>query len=343
MSHSFPEKKLKHFTIPIFIPGAACPFRCIFCDQEKITARDSFPSSGEIIRIIKLHLSTIPEENSIVEIGFFGGTFTGLPPDTQKNLLETVQPFVHQGRVRSIRLSTRPDFITQEILDLLAKYPVRTIELGAQSMDEEVLVLSSRGHTAEDTRQAARMIRERGFSLGLQMMIGLPGDSAEKSVFTAINLAELHPAAVRIYPVLVIRGTHLEQLYKERKFNPLTLHEAIEWAKQVFLVFDERNIPVIRMGLHPSDGLMNKEELVAGPFHPSFRELVLTDIWYDRLSLFLEGKHGSSMIITVNPADFKNAIGYSGRNRKMIHSFFREVKFVSDPLMSERSFHADYH
>ncbi len=178
-------EKIRHYTIPIFIPMEACPFQCIFCDQKRISGRTIVPSSEDVINIINQHLSTLSEKNADIEIGFFGGTFTGLPKEKQRAYFDAVLPFIENRRIQGIRLSTRPDFISGKILDLLREYPVRTIELGAQSMDDEVLRTSGRGHTSMDIEIASRMILDAGFSLGLQMMIGLPGDTEEKSITTA--------------------------------------------------------------------------------------------------------------------------------------------------------------
>jgi len=332
----------RHYTIPVFIPMEACPFQCIFCDQNRISGKSVVPSADKVISIIHQHLSTIPGKNAEVEVGFFGGTFTGLSTERQMDYLDAVLPFIKNGRVKGIRLSTRPDFITQEILDLLSKYPVKTIELGAQSMDDEVLKRSGRGHTSRDTENASRMILGSGFSLGLQMMIGLPGDTEEKAVNTAKKIIEIGASETRIYPVIVIKGTPLEKLFLEGKYIPLELEEAIHVTKNVVRVFDESNIKIIRIGLHPSEGLLNRSDYAAGPFHPSFRELVMTSVWTDLFQDILKEKPGESIEIRVNPADLNAAIGYSGKNRKLLEKHFRMVKFVSDPEIKEKTFHADH-
>jgi histone acetyltransferase (RNA polymerase elongator complex component) len=334
--------KDRHYTIPVFIPGVACPFACIFCDQEKITGHGEFPSPVEVSSIIDAHLKTISRENAHVEIGFFGGTFTGLSPVLQERYLSLARQYVRNDRVHGIRVSTRPDFISGEGLDLLKKFGVTTIELGAQSMDEGVLTMSRRGHTAGDTSRAAKIIRDYNIRLGLQMMIGLPGDTPGKSVMTASRIIELGAEDTRIYPVLVIRGTELENLYREGRYHPLSLEEAVDQTKEVIRVFQQSKIRIIRVGLHPSEGILNRDDLVAGPFHPSFRELVMTEIWNDTWSSFLGGKQGAEISIRVHPADYNVAIGYRAKNRKMIARFFTHVKFIPDPLISEGQFHADY-
>ena len=334
--------KKRHFTIPVFLPMEACPFQCIFCDQDRITGKATVPSPGEVTHILHQHLSTIPEKNTDVEAGFFGGTFTGLPPERQRAYFEKVLPFMKNGRIQGIRLSTRPDFISREIQDLLKEYPVKTIELGIQSMDDEVLSKSSRGHTSRTSENASRMIREAGFSLGLQMMIGLPGDTEEKSVNTAKRIVELGASETRIYPVIVIKGTPLEKVFLKGKYIPLELDEAISWTKKVVSVFEEFDIKIIRIGLHPSEGLLNRTDYIAGPFHASFRELVMTSLWTDRFRDLFNKKPGEFIQIRVNPADLNPAIGYYGKNRKLLEKHFRSVKFVADPEIKEKTYYADY-
>jgi len=329
--------KKKHFNIPVFIPELACPFQCIYCNQKKISGCLTIPSAEEINKIIMDHLATIPEENSETELAFFGGNFTGLKKVEQETYLKLVQPYIDQGRISGIRISTRPDYINRDVLELLKKYRVKTIELGAQSMDNDVLRLVGRGHTAEDTIAAAKMIRDKGFSLGLQMMIGLPGDTLEKAVYTASKIIELKADNTRIYPALVIKRTRLEELYKTGKYQPLSLDEAVNWSKELLKIFEEANVGVIRIGLHPSEGLLSGEELAAGPFNPSFRELVLTAIWKDLLAPLLEEK-GQKIEIVVASDQLNYAIGHNGVNKKMLLLHFKYVQFIADSLMKGRTF-----
>jgi histone acetyltransferase (RNA polymerase elongator complex component) len=334
--------ELKHFVIPVFIPGVACPFQCIFCDQKKISGASGLPSREEVRDVILKHLETIPLENTHVEVGFFGGTFTGLSPAQQQRLFDVVHPFIQNGRISSIRLSTRPDFISKEILDLLKRNFVRTIELGAQSMDNAVLDASSRGHTVEDTEAASRLIMDAGFVLGLQMMIGLPSDTEEKALLTAHKIVALGASETRIYPALVIRGTKLEEHFLAGEYHPLRLEEAIQWTKNLIEVFESGSVKVLRVGLHPSSELINGGELIAGPFHPSFRELVMTEGWNDRLRSVIAGSFQDNVCIRVNPADINIAVGYFGKNKKLLEQQFRKVKFVPDPMVAETTFYVDH-
>ena len=329
--------KKKHFNIPVFIPELACPFQCIYCNQKKISGCLQVPSAIEINKIITGHLATIPKENSETELAFFGGNFTGLKTEEQESYLRLVQPFILEGRITGIRISTRPDYINPDILKLLKKYHVKTIELGAQSLDNDVLKQSGRGHRAEDVDTAAKLILEYGFSLGLQMMIGLPGDTLQKSLYTAQRITELKADNTRIYPALVIKDTKLEQLYREGSYQPLSLDEAVTWSKEILKIFEVANVSVIRIGLHPSEGLIKGDELVVGPFHPSFRELVLTEIWHDLLKPLFKEK-SQKIEITVAPDQLNYAIGYQGRNRSFLLKHFKTVKFIPNDILTGRNF-----
>jgi len=332
----------KHVTIPIFLPGAACPFQCIFCDQKKITGTQCLPDPAQITEIITQHLTTVDPGKTETEVGFFGGTFTGLPQEIQQPCLAAVDPFIRQGKITGIRLSTRPDFITPESLEFLKQFHVRTIELGVQSMDDDVLSQSHRGHTANDSIVASQLILSAGFRLGLQMMVGLPGDSLEKSLHTAREIIRLKALEVRIYPVVVIRGTNLEVIYHQDKFRPLSLETAVAWTKEAVKLFNEAGTRILRIGLHPSEGLLSKTDLVDGPFHPSFRELVMSDLWLDKFRGLLQNPDRNNLVINVHPSDLNVATGYYARNRKQLEQKYKTVKFISDPGIQEGRFHADH-
>jgi len=218
----------RHINIPVFIPHEGCPNDCIFCNQRKISGTLRAPNEQEIRKIIEEHLETARDED-FCEIAFFGGSFTGLPIYRQEQYLGIARHYVETGRVKGIRLSTRPDYINDEILDFLKEYSVKVVELGIQSLDEEVLRRSNRHYSPETALLACRMIKEHGLSLGVQTMIGLPGDTLEKSINTARRLIELKPDMARIYPTLVISGTALEQEYLNKRYSPLSLNEAVFW------------------------------------------------------------------------------------------------------------------
>ncbi|RLD55152.1 MAG: hypothetical protein DRJ01_17055 [Bacteroidetes bacterium] len=333
---------IKHFTIPVFIPGVACPHQCIFCDQKKISGRQKLPSAEKIKNIIEEHLKTISKENTLVEVGFFGGTFTGLSLKKQEEFLKAVAPFIDKGFVKSIRLSTRPDFINDEILELLKNNHVETIELGAQSLHDDILLACERGHTLDDVVKASKMVLDYGFHLGLQMMIGLPGDTLEKTKQTAEKIVELGADNTRIYPTLVVKGTKLEELFNNGDYTALPLDKAVKWTKELFNVFEKNNVNIIRVGLHPSEGLLNGDDLIAGPFHQSFRELVLTEIWNDLLlPLIKKYKDCEKIIINVPEKEYNYAIGYNAKNKKMFEKYFKKVSFKRDKSLKNRTYYAD--
>lgn len=302
-----------HCNIPIFIPHLACPHSCIFCNQRHISGQTKAPTIEQVKEIIDAHLTTI-KEGTEVEVAFFGGSFTGIEISLQNKYLQVVQPYIKEGKVKSIRLSTRPDYINEQILDNLKAHNVLDIELGAQSLDDEVLSFSERGHNVEDVYKASKLINSYGFNLGLQMMIGLPLDTKEKSINTAKKIVSLGAKTTRIYPTLVIEHTALAQLYRESKYTPLTINQAIDWTKEVYKVFAKSNIKILRVGLHPSKDLITGEGFLAGPFHISFFELVLSSLWRDKL-LQLDDK---IKIIYVHPKDINYIIGYQSKNKDII-------------------------
>ncbi len=306
---------LAHRVIPIFIPEKACPHRCIYCNQYAIAGQLSIPTPAEAERIIDQHLATIPSEAE-KRIAFFGGSFTGIPIQEQNEYLDIAQRYVDSGLVHGIQLSTRPDYISQEILDNLKAHGVTLIELGAQSLDDAILRFSGRGHNTEQVRVASELIREAGFELGLQMMIGLPGDTKEKSMHTATLIHQFGAQYTRIYPTLVVKDTFLAKLYQEGKYRVLPLEEAVDWCKDLYIYFTDNNIQVLRMGLHPSEGLLSGRDYLAGPFHVSFKELVLTAIWHDKIQSIVKSNNGNPVEIAVTPSEINYAVGYGSANRK---------------------------
>jgi histone acetyltransferase (RNA polymerase elongator complex component) len=261
--------------IPFFIPHSGCPHRCVFCNQKKITGEHDQPVPDSIPAKIADYLKT-DKKKKPVQVAFYGGTFTALPLEAQRRYLATVQPFIESGKVESIRVSTRPDCITEEVLSLLTEHRASTVELGAQSMDDSVLACAGRGHTAADTARAVALLRKHAFSVGIQLMPGLPGDSRERFFTTVDRTIDIKPDVVRIYPTLVIKDTPLEELYYAGRYTPLSLEEAVRWCKVALGRFEESGITVIRIGLQPTQELLKPGTIVKGPFHPSFRQLVQT-------------------------------------------------------------------
>ena len=318
--------------IPFFIPHAGCPHQCVFCNQKNITGQSSAIDPTEIQQTLRKHLGTnhSPEP---VQAAFYGGSFTALPIDAQRTYLEAVQPFIRSGQVQSIRLSTRPDAIHIENLILLQEHHVSIIELGAQSLDDSVLTLSNRGHTAADTVTSVDMIRTRGFSLGLQLMVGLPGDSPEIFSNTITRTIQLKPDFVRLYPALVIKGTPLESLYTAGRYAPLSLDTAIRLCRDALLRFEDAGIDVIRIGLQPTEELERPGTILAGPFHPAFRQLVVSSIFLERMRELLMQRVNVEKEVTfqVHSRELSAAIGLRRSNIDMLEKEFglRKIRFVT--------------
>lgn len=268
----------KEYIIPIFIPFLGCPHDCAFCNQVKITNYKDNINEENTIRQINQYLSYFPKNENPKEIAFFGGSFTGLDEKVMISYLETALNYKKKGIIDRIRLSTRPDYINNSILDILKKYEVDVIELGIQSLDNEILNANERGHSKEDSIRASKLIKDYGFKLGHQIMPGLYKDSFDKAIQTGLESIKMNPDMVRIYPTLVIKDTKLEKLYKECLYKPLSLDEAIEISSRLYMIYSYKKIPVIRIGLQPTENINEKKDVVAGPFHPSIRQLVETNI-----------------------------------------------------------------
>ena len=324
--------KKKHCNIPIFIPELACPHQCVFCNQEKISNTFSVPSPNQIGEIIDSYLETIPKSAEI-NIAFFGGSFTGIPQEEMISYLKVAHKYVESGNVQGIRISTKPDYISDPILDILEKYGVTAIELGAQSTNDKVLVKSGRGHKFNAIENAAKLIRKRNFELGLQMMLGLPYDTLELSMQTAKDIVRLKADTTRIYPTLVVKGTVLEKMYERGDYKVLSMDEAILWSKEALKIFNNAGVKVLRVGLHPSEELEPDKSLVAGPIHPSFKEMVLSAIWNDILQEEHLIKGSSTICVAQNQLNY--AIGYKGKNRKELHEKGCNVKFKADVSLKD--------
>ncbi len=253
---------------PVFIPHLGCPHACVFCNQHEITGA----AAEEALQQLN-SLTENPPQGAAYELAFYGGSFTAIPAEQQLRYLEAAGRARACGAVSSVRLSTRPDAVTGEILERLKRYGVETVELGAQSMQDPVLLASGRGHSAEDVRRASLLIREAGLSLVLQMMTGLPGDDDAGAVDTARQLIALRPDAVRIYPTVIVRGTELERLWRRGLYREHTVEDAVRVCAKLLPLFEAAGIPVIRLGLNPTDELSGGAAL-AGAYHPALGELV---------------------------------------------------------------------
>lgn len=321
----------KHFNIPIFIPHLGCPFDCIFCNQKKISSTIVAPKPVDIKKIVDEHLDTIPED-SFIEIAFFGGSFTAIDKNLQIEYLKAVQPYLKSDQVNSIRLSTRPDFIDPIILKHLREYGVKTIELGVQSLNDEVLKKSCRAYSVDDVFKASHLIKSFDFKLGIQLMVGLPGDKYEYDIETTKKTISLKPDMVRIYPTLVIEDTALKVLYEKGLYKPLPLDEAITTTKEMYLYFIANDINVIRMGLYPSEDLHSGDALIAGPFHPAFGELVEQEVFYDQVQFLIESVQDEinldQLFIFVNPRDMSKMVGNKRQNITKLKNSLHIEKLV---------------
>lgn len=263
----------KEYIIPIFVPNLGCPNDCTFCNQKKISGQQTNVTAKDVRETIEYYLQNFRDDSKYIEVAFFGGSFTGIDVEIQKELLEAANKYISCGKVGSIRISTRPDYINKDILKMLKKYHVKTIELGVQSSNDYILKRSKRNHTFEDVIKASKLIRRYGFRLGHQMMIGLPESTEVDEINTAKSLIKLRPKMVRIYPVLVIKGTELEYEYREGDYKPLTIEQAVERAKEVTYLFRKKHIDVIRVGLQNTEEITDpkqeKSEVVARTISPS--------------------------------------------------------------------------
>ncbi len=294
-----------HYIIPFFIPHIGCPYNCVFCSQNRITGKESSISPEEILPTVKQYLATFPRDAAGVEVAFFGGSFTGIPVKLQTAFLEKAHYAKKNGLIDGIRLSTRPDYIDGAILDRLKEFGVDTIELGVQSANNKVLAQSLRGHTFEDVMRASKLIQKSGFVLGLQMMIGLPGSDRDTEMETARQICRIRPQMVRIYPALVIRGTALEAMYRNGKYTPLSLDGAVQTCVILSEMFIRENIDIIRMGLQPTELINTGREVVAGPFHPAFRQLVDSRLLHKTVKKVIDQRGietEAGLVIEVNPS-----------------------------------------
>lgn len=310
----------KQYIIPIFVPHLGCPNDCIFCNQKSISGQKKNITKEETKKFIDDYLESIKNEEAQIEIAFYGGSFTAIDEKLQDELLEMAYEYIKNGKVESIRISTRPDAINKKILKKLKKYKVKTIELGVQSANDYILKKSNRGHTFLDVQKASKMIRWNGFKLGHQMMVGLPESTRIDEINTAKALIKLKPKMVRIYPVLVIQNTKLEKEYQKGNYQPLTLVQATEICKELVRIFDDKNIEIIRIGLQNTDEITAPEnktsEVVAGPYHPAFRQLVESAMWYDSIVSKIKKLNVKvkEVQVTVNPIDANNVIGHKKEN-----------------------------
>ncbi len=330
--------KKRHINIPVFIPHLGCPNDCVFCNQRSISGKRSFDESA-VKTEIETALSTVGEDCE-VEIAFFGGSFTGIDRELMIRLLDTAQYYVNCGKVGSIRLSTRPDYIDDSILTILSRYAVRNIELGIQSMDDRVLSASRRGHTAADSERACRLVKSYGFSLVGQMMTGLPLSTPDSEIFTAGEICRFGVDGARIYPTMVFRRTELERMVLDGRYIPPEAENAVSRTAGALAVFVRCGVPVLRIGLHSGETLYSEEGISFGAYHPAMGELVEGELYFmkmrgDLLS-FSTSLAGKTAAVSVPKGELSKAIGQKGRNRDRLmrefslsHMLFREESEIS--------------
>jgi len=321
------KKEKKQYVIPVFIPHLGCPNDCSFCNQKSISGKTKMPTKDEVITIIEEHLKNMKEDIE-KEIAFFGGSFTGIDIETQKEYLEIANQYIRDKKIKGIRISTRPDYINKETLRMLKKYGVKTIELGVQSTNDYILKRCNRGHNFTDVKNASKLIKRYRFNLGHQMMVGLPESTKLDEIRAAKDLIKLKPKMVRIYPVLVIKGTKLEQELENEEYKPLTVMQAVERCKELLYLFNKKKIQVIRVGLQNTDEITDpntkESEVVAGPYHPAFGQLVEDSIWYDNIVEKIKKINDKvkEVKLKVNFKDMNNAIGHKKENIKKIKEIY---------------------
>ena len=295
-----------YYIIPIFISHQGCPHQCVFCNQDRIAGVYDEVTANDVREKINSYLDTMDTKNSIKEVSFFGGTFTAIPVAKQKELLAVAREYKDREFIHKIRLSTRPDAINGYILNYLKEFKVDIIELGVQSLDDNVL------------RLASRLIKEEGFTLGHQIMPGLPGDTKEIDLVTIKKSIEMKPDIARIYPALVIKDTPMEIMYNRGEYKPYSLEMAVKVSREMLKLYNEAKVKVIRIGLQPTDTIAEGKDVVAGPFHPAFRELVEGSLICENIKKEINEK--SDIIIEINSKDVSKLYC----NKKQYFNKFKE-------------------
>lgn len=331
----------KQYIIPIFVPHLGCPNNCTFCNQKIISGETKEITPDDVKKTVEFYLESFKEKNKYTEIAFFGGSFTGIEIEKQEALLKAAFEFIKAKKVNSIRVSTRPDYIDKEKLKLLKKYGVKTIELGVQSTNDYILRRCKRNHTFADVKKASKLIRWYGFTLGHQMMVGLPESTVLDELRTAKDLAKLRPKIMRIYPVLVLRGTELEKEMLEGTYTPLFVEQAVERSKELCYFFAKKKINVIRVGLQSTDTISDiskneNSEVVAGPYHETFRQLVESSMNYDTIVKKIKSYNVKVIQVEIitSPDNVNNVVGYKRENIEKLREFYDvDAKVKQDKKM----------
>lgn len=315
---------MSHANISVFVPHLGCPHRCSFCQQNFITGTTEKPSASDVDMAVRNAVKSLNYDAKNTEIAFFGGSFTAIEIEYMLELLSAAKKHVDNGVANGIRISTRPDCIDEQVLILLKEYGVTAIELGAQSMFEEVLKANLRGHTPQDVEKASRLIKQFGFELGLQMMTGLYKSSREIDIKTADSLIALKPDTVRIYPTVTLKNTLLENLYLKGEYIPPTLDETVSLCVELIDKFEKNDIKVIRVGLHS----IENGTFVAGPWHPSFRELCDSRQYLQKILSILQSK--GEYVLRVSPKEISKVIGQKRYNIKLLEENGFKCRVVRD-------------
>jgi histone acetyltransferase (RNA polymerase elongator complex component) len=335
-----PISTRRPFIIPIFLPHAGCPHQCVFCNQTSITGvRRDMVSPENVERQILEFLEYKGNDHRPVQVAFYGGNFLGLEKDYIECLLNVSAKFVKNKKIDAIRFSTRPDTIDHDRIEIIKNYPVSTVEIGAQSMDDRVLATAKRGHSASDTQQAVTLLKDRHYQIGLQMMVGLPKEDEAGSLSTAYRIGELKPDFVRIYPTIVLKNSLLARWYENGTYRPWSLERSVAHVKTLYLYFKKKNIPVIRMGLQASEDLDSGAAVLAGPYHPAFGHLVHSEIFLDMATESMEKKAFSQDTVTlkVHPKNISKMRGLKNKNVNALKKRFQlqSLNIVPDPSLSE--------
>ena len=335
----------KEYIIPIFVPHLGCPNACTFCNQKSISGETKMVTGEDVRKTIEYYLSNFKDDNKYVEVAFFGGSFTGIDETKQEELLKAANEYIKQKKVNSIRISTRPDYIDKKILKRLKKYHVKTIELGVQSTNDYILTRCKRGHNFEDVKRASKLIRRYRFILGHQMMIGLPESNKIDEINTAKDLIKLKPKIIRIYPVLVIKNTKLEEECMTKEYIPLTVNQAVDRSKEIVKMFQKKHINVIRIGLQNTDTIKEpgseNSEVVAGPYHPAFRQLVESSMWYDAIVDKIKKCNSKvkEVELRANKQNINNIIGHKRENMLNLKKVYDvDCKVVEDEKIKPGKF-----
>lgn len=330
----------KPLVIPIFIPHRGCPHKCAFCNQSIITSeKEILPDEKKIRQEVDTYQS-YRKNRSFVELAFFGGNFLGLAPGETEKLLLIARELKREKRIDSIRCSTRPDTISQKSLDMASELSLTTVELGVQSMDDEVLSSARRGHTARDTEKAAKLLDDYKIKMGMQMMVGLPGDTDAKAIKTAREIAALGPAFVRIYPLMVLKQSLVHHWYTQKEYTPISLDHCVDLVATLYQIFEDKKIPVIRMGLQASESLKEDDTIVAGPWHPAFGHLVFSRMMLtqtlNKLDLLPKAKESSTITLMVNTSTESRLRGNLNQNMKHLAKLYPKAIFriKADPFVA---------